>query len=128
MRAHDGRRYGRLLAAVAMLTALAACASARPPHQEIAAADLAVQNAGASIVGSLASEDLDTASRKLDQARAALAAGRHEQARRLAEQALVDAELAEAKARAAATERRAAALRNSMHDLDGRAARVPTGS
>jgi outer membrane PBP1 activator LpoA protein len=128
MRRHDGPLYDRLVAAVAMLTVLAACANEPPPHQEVAAADLAVQTADALIARSLASEELGAASWKLDEARAALAAGQHEQARRLAEQALVDAELAEAKARAAAAERRATQLRDSLHDLDPQAAWRPTGS
>lgn len=123
MKPHD-----RPFAAVAKLALLVAWASAPPPDQEIAAAERAVQAAHASTANDLASEQLATAGQKLDEAMAARAAGQHEQARRLAEQALVDAELAGAEARAAAAQRRAAALRNSLHDLDGQAARALTGS
>ena len=128
MKPHDGSLYDRPFATVAMLTVLAACANEPPPHQEIAAADLAVQTADTSIARSLASEELGSASWKLDEARAALAAGQHEQARRLAEQALVDAELADAKARATAAERRAAELGGSLYHLDPQVARPRTGS
>jgi Domain of unknown function (DUF4398) len=111
----------RRLAALTMLSALAACASVPAPLQDVANAERAVQEAAAADAETLAPAELDKARRKLEAAKGALAAQENLQARQLAEQALVDAELAEITASAEQAARTAAELRAQIGDPGGSA-------
>ena len=82
-----------------MLPALAACASGPQPDAEMAAAELALDQAEDADAAARAPAPYALARDKLERARAAMADGENFEARRLAEQALVDAQLAEAAAR-----------------------------
>jgi len=100
-----------------MMLGLAACASDPAPEREMAAAEVAVENAEEADAAARASGPYALARDKLERAREAIADGENEEARRLAEQALVDAELAEAQARSQQAEENAAELRASIETL-----------
>ena len=87
------------ITAAAMLL-LAGCASTPPPEAELAAAEVALEEAVEAEAASHAPTLLQQAQEKLARARGAVEAERYVEARRLAEQAAVDAQLAEAHARA----------------------------
>ena len=111
------RRGEGILIGAGMLLGLAACASGPAPDAEMAAAELALDQA----------EDADAAARapapdalardKLERARAAIAVGENIEARRLAEQALADARLAQAAARSEVARQNASELRQSIETL-----------
>ena len=77
---------------LALLVALAACATEAPPSAELASARAALAQAGP--VAEYAPKELAAAQTKLSAAQHALARGDNVQARRLAQQAEVDARLA----------------------------------
>jgi hypothetical protein len=90
---------GALMASVLLL---GACASPPPrPTEELAAADMAVEQAEASLAPTFAPSQLEQAREKRNRADEAAEAENTVRARRLAEQAVVDARLAEATADAA---------------------------
>jgi hypothetical protein len=81
---------------------LGGCAAARPPTEEIAAADIAVQKAETSGAGQHAALEMHRAREGLEEAKEKADHKRtYDTARHLAEKARADAELAEAKSRAA---------------------------
>ena len=86
-------------ACAALIAALAACASAPIPREQIAVARASVQRAEQAGATELAPVELSTARDKLQRAENAAADHQGQPATQLAEQANVDAELAEASAR-----------------------------
>src|SRR5688572_26799532 len=82
-----------------MVVGLAACASGPAPEAELAAAEVAVEDAEEANAAAQAPGPDELARDKLERAREAMDDGENLEARRLAEQALVDAQLAEAEAR-----------------------------
>jgi hypothetical protein len=92
-------RHGMPAAALAAgAVLLSACASSPRPTEELAAADLAVEQAEASLAPTYAPDLVGKARDKRNEAEAAADAEANVRARRLAEQAVVDARLAEATA------------------------------
>lgn len=92
----------RLPTAVAVLFALAACASVpKPPTEALQAAEQAIANAEKARVADYASPELGEAREKLTAARSAVDKEQMVLAQRLAEQSRADAELASAKAEVA---------------------------
>lgn len=92
----------RLTTAITVLFSLIACASPPiPPTQELAAAELAINNADRARIADLASAELREARTKLNAARDAVRQEKMILAQQLAEQSRADAELAVAKAEAA---------------------------
>src|ERR1051326_4155531 len=91
-------RY-RYLLPVLPLAVVVGCSTARPPRDQVAAADLQVKEALNSKASANAPLDLRMAVEKLDKAKVAMSNEHYTQARRLAEEALVDAQVAEAKAK-----------------------------
>jgi hypothetical protein len=103
--------------AVALLTALGACASTPPPIDAVAAADLALQQAETAQAATYAPGDLLRAREQLDNAKAEMRGENHANARRLAEQSAADAQLAIAKSRAAVAAAADKAAQESMSAL-----------
>ena len=92
-------------ALIASLLLLGACASPPPrPTEQLAAADMAVEQAEASLAPTFAPDQLEQAREKRNRAEEAAENDNSIRARRLAEQAVVDARLAEATADAAMAE------------------------
>lgn len=86
------------LASAAMLCtaiAMAGCASAPVPDEQLAVAQSAVTRASTAATSEVAGDQLRLAVSKLARARAAVAAGDPEGAKRYAEQAELDAQVAE---------------------------------
>jgi hypothetical protein len=102
-----GDRAGIALPATVLASVLAAglvagCASSpTAPREELAAAELAVQQVQGTAASQYAPDDVRQASNKLDAAEEAMRREDYLEARRMAEQALVDAQLADARADAA---------------------------
>jgi hypothetical protein len=114
--------------AIAML-GIAACAGDPAPEAELAAAEVAVDDAEEANAAAWAPGPYALAQDKLARAREAAADGESVEARRLAEQALVDAQLAEAQARSEVARQNAAELRASIEALRDELARnVPRTS
>ena len=116
MRALNGEAKALLIGA-GVLLGLAACASGPEPDAEMAAAELALDQAEDADAAARAPAPYALARDKLERARAAMADGENIEARRLAEQALVDAELAEAAARSVIARENAEELRKSIETL-----------
>ena len=106
-----------------LVVGLAACASDPAPEAELAAAEVAVDEAEEANAPARASGPYELARDKLDRARDAMEDGENLEARRLAEQALVDAQLAEAQARSEVARQNAADLRASIETLQDEIAR-----
>lgn len=102
---------------------LAACASDPVPEAELAAAEVAVDQAEQANAPAQAPGPYELARDKLERARDAMADDENAEARRLAEQALVDAQLAEAQARSEVARQNAAELRASIETLQDELAR-----
>jgi Domain of unknown function (DUF4398) len=109
--------------AVAITAGLAGCASDPAPEAELAAAQVAVDEAEEANAPAQASGPYELARDKLDRAREAVEDDDMVEARRLAEQALVDAQLAEAQARSEVARQNAAELRASIETLQDEIAR-----
>jgi hypothetical protein len=112
-----GSGWGSTTAGVTMLLGLAACASGPAPEREVAAAEVAVENAEEANAAAHAPGPYALARDKLERAREAMGEGENEEALRLAEEALVDADLAEARARSQVAQENAAELRASIETL-----------
>jgi Domain of unknown function (DUF4398) len=106
-----------------LVVGLAACASDPAPEAELAAAEVAVDEAEEANAPAQASGPYELARDKLERAREAMEDGENLEARRLAEQALVDAQLAEAQARSEVARENAAELRASIETLQDELAR-----
>ncbi len=92
----------RLATAIVVVFSLIACASPpAPPAQELAAAEMAINNADRARIADHASAELREARTKLTAARDAVRQEKMILAQQLAEQSRADAELAVAKAEAA---------------------------
>jgi Domain of unknown function (DUF4398) len=117
---HVGRR-GIMIGG--LVVGLAACASEPAPEAEIAAAEVAVDEAEDANAPAQASGPYELARDKLDRAREAMEDGENLEARRLAEEALADAQLAEAQARSEVARQTAAELRASIETLQDELAR-----
>ena len=106
-----------------LVVCLAACASDPAPEAELAAAEVAVDEAEEANAPALASGPYELARDKLERAREAVEDEEMVEARRLAEQALADAQLAEAQARSEVARENAAELRASIETLQDEIAR-----
>jgi septal ring factor EnvC (AmiA/AmiB activator) len=111
-----------------VLLALAGCAAPPVPHDALAAAELALDQAEAAGAAEHAQDELASARAKLEAAQAAIRANAHEAARLLAEQAAIDARVAEVAARAAQTEAVADHLRALLEQQHRRLAPGAAGS
>ncbi len=116
MRLRSGEAKGILIGA-GMLLGLAACASGPAPDAEMAAAELALDQAEDADAAARAPAPYALARDKLERARAAIADGENIEPRRLAEQALADAQLAQAAARSEIARQNATELRQSIETL-----------
>ena len=112
-----------IMIGVAITAGLAGCASDPAPEAELAAAEVAVDEAEDANAPAQASGPYELARDKLDRAREAVEDGEMLEARRLAEQALVDAQLAEAEARSEVARQNAAELRASIEVIRDELAR-----
>ncbi len=102
------------------------CATAKPPTDILARAEVQLRTAAEARADELAPMDLQRAREKLESSKKAMAAGRYDEARRLAETAEVEAELAEAKADAEITYQAADRLRRTIDALRQEMERSPT--
>ena len=118
---HVGWR--EMMIGAGLVVGLAACASDPAPEAELAAAEVAVDEAEEANAPARASGPYELARDKLDRAREAMEDGENLEARRLAEQALVDAQLAEAQARSEVARQNAEELRASIETLQDELAR-----
>ncbi|HEY7316028.1 MAG TPA: DUF4398 domain-containing protein [Candidatus Binatia bacterium] len=109
------------------LAVLAGCSTISPPKGDLAAADLAVQQANKSKAPQYSPLELRKAMDKLDEAKRAMSKEEYLKARDLAEEALVDAQLAEAKADSEDAKRTASDLRQSLETLRREAERSSLG-
>ncbi|HEY7163197.1 MAG TPA: DUF4398 domain-containing protein [Candidatus Binatia bacterium] len=107
-------RY-RYLLPVLPLAAVIGCSTARPPRDQVAAADLQVKEALNSKASADAPLDLRMAVEKLGKAKVAMANEHYTEARRLAEESLVDAQVAEAKADSQQAQQ---TMHEAQHTLD----------
>jgi hypothetical protein len=107
-----------------LVIGLAACASDPAPEAELAAAEVAVDQAEQANAPAQAPGPYELARDKLERARDAMEDGENLEARRLAEQALVDAQLAEAEARSEVARQNAADLRATIETLQDEIARA----
>jgi hypothetical protein len=110
-------RWRGIVVGAGLVVGLAACASDPAPEAELAAAEVAVDQAGQANAPAQAPGPYELARDKLERARDAMEDGENLEARRLAEQALVDAQLAEAEARSEVARQNAAELRASIETL-----------
>jgi hypothetical protein len=103
------------------------CSTVAPPKEQLAAAELAVQQANKSKAPQYSPLELRMAMDKLDEAKRAMNKEEYTLARRLAEEALVDAQVAEAKAASEDARRAASDLRQSLETLRREAERSSRG-
>jgi hypothetical protein len=115
------------VAFASLLAVATGCSTVGPPKAEIAAADLAIQDATKSKASQYAPLELRMARDKFDKAQRAMNNKEYIHARRLAEEALVDAELAEAKASSEDARRTANELQQSLETLRREAERASRG-
>jgi hypothetical protein len=108
--------------AVAGLVLLSACASAPPPHEQMAIGRAAVERASGSAAAE-APHELTTARDKIARANVAYANKDYALARELAEQAEADATLAEAQARSERSSRALTEVREGIRQLRDEMAR-----
>lgn len=102
------------------------CATAKPPTDILARAEIQLRMAAEARADELAPMDLQRARERLESSKKAMAAGRYDEARRFAETAEVEAELAEAKADAEITWQAADRLRRTIDALRQEMERSPT--
>lgn len=117
-------RWRSLVIGAGASVALAACAGEPAPEAELAAAEVAVDEAEEANAPAQASGPYELARDKLERAREAFDDGDNLEARRLAEQALVDAHLAEAQARSEVARTNATDLRTAVETLQDEIARA----
>lgn len=103
--------------AVTALLALAACAGAPEPKEQMAVARTVVESVSEARAADHAPVEMRKAQEKLRAAEKAMAAGDNVEARRLAEQAEVDAKLAQRKAQAIQAQQGVAELRQGIRLL-----------
>jgi hypothetical protein len=115
--------WREIIIGAGLVVVLAACASDPAPEAELAAAEVAVDEAEQANAPAQASGPYELARDKLERARDAMADGENVEARRLAEQALADAQLAEAEARSTVARQNAAELRAAVETLQDEIAR-----
>jgi hypothetical protein len=115
MNPHSITRHGRAVLVACATVALAACASAPEPKEQMAVANSAVDQATGNAAEAAA--ELSTARDKLTRANAAMARKDYVQARQLANEAAADAALAQATARTARSSRALAEVRESIQQL-----------
>ena len=115
----------RVIVLSGLVIGLAACASDPAPEAELAAAEVAVDDAEEANAPAQASGPYELARDKLERAREAMEDGENLEARRLAEQALADAQLAEAQARSEVARQNAEELGASIETLQDELARQP---
>jgi flagellar motility protein MotE (MotC chaperone) len=109
------RKNGRRVLVASAVIALAACASAPEPKEQMAVANSAVDNATGNAAEAPA--ELSTARDKLARANVAMARKDYVEARRLADEAAADAALAQATARTARSSRALTEVRESIQQL-----------
>ena len=109
-----------------LMSAIAAgsCSSVRPPREQLATAELAVQQAQSSKAPQHAPLELRLALEKTDKAKQAMREEDYVAARRFAEQARVDAELAVSKAESVESRQAATQLREAIEALRREAERA----
>jgi hypothetical protein len=111
---------------LSMVLLAGGCATAKPPTDILARAEVQLRTAAEARADELAPMDLQRAREKLESSKKAMAAGRYDEARRFAEAAEVEAELAEAKADAEITWQAADRLRRTIDALRQEMERSPT--
>jgi hypothetical protein len=111
---------------LSMVLLAGGCATAKPPTDILARAEVQLRTAAEARADELAPMDLQRAREKLESSKKAMAAGRYDEARRFAEAAEVEAELAEAKADAEITWQAADRLRRTIDALRQEMERTPT--
>lgn len=117
------------LGAIGLLAGLGACASAPPPDDALASAEVTYQQAEAAGAAANAPTEMMSARSKLDQAKQAVTDEKYSRARRLAEEAQADSQLALAKNRAATAEANSQNMRDTLDALREDATPViPPGS
>jgi hypothetical protein len=124
---HPARARAAITAGLFSMFAFLAggCATAKPPTDTMARAEVQVRTAAEARADELAPMDLQRAREKLASSKKAMAAGRYDDARRFAEAAEVEAELAEAKADAEITWQAADRLRRTIDALRQEMERTP---
>jgi hypothetical protein len=113
-----------LLIGAGMSLGIAGCAGEPAPEAELAAAEVAVENAEDANAAAQAPGPYELARDKMERAREAFDDGDNMEARRLAEQAQVDAQLAEAEARSEVARQNATDLRTAVETLQDEIARA----
>jgi hypothetical protein len=116
----------RALTGAALLLALAACASAPPPTEQMAVGRKAVERvAGTPEVMQWAPAELERARIKIASAERAMGSRDYAEARRLADEAEADARLAEARAAARKNDRALTEVNEALRALREELARRP---
>lgn len=110
-------RWGRYGVFLGMVALLASCASSKPPTQELARTQAAINQADQVGAQDYAPLEFREARKKLQKAKQLSSDGQHEKAKRLADRAEVDAQLAEAKALSAKAQNAVKQLRESIRLL-----------
>jgi Domain of unknown function (DUF4398) len=113
-----------LMIGAGMGLGIAACAGEPAPEAELAAAEVAVEDAEEANAPAQAPGPYELSRDKLERAREAFDDGDNLEARRLAEQARVDAQLAEAEARSEVARQSATDLRTAVETLQDEIARA----
>jgi hypothetical protein len=118
LRWHGPARAACLTAlAVGGAILVAACATPKPPTDQVAVATAAVAHAAAAGSTELAPVEMRTAREKLGRANAAMTAKDYDTASVMAQQSLVDAQLAEAKTESARAQKSADESREAARAL-----------
>jgi uncharacterized protein DUF4398 len=116
------------LMAAATCVAIAGCASAPPPNEQMAVGRKAVERAsGTPEVVAMAPVEIERARAKVAAAERAMARREYEEARRLADEAEADARAAEARALAIKNERALSEVNEALRSLREELARRPAG-
>lgn len=102
---------------VAMIMVAGACANTKPPTDQVAKSQAAIDQAEQVGARNYAPLEIREAKKKLDQARDLIDQKKYEQAQRLADQAAVDAELAETKTLSEKAQKAVRELRESIKIL-----------
>lgn len=107
----------RVSGLVALLLIVGACGSTKPPTDEIARTQAAINQAEQVGARNYAPLELREARKKLDQARQLIDQKQYERARRMADQAEVDAQLAESKTLSEKAQKAVRELKESIRIL-----------
>lgn len=114
--AHSGKKLKILLGSL-MLIVVASCATTRPPTDELARTQAAINQAEQVGARDYAPLEIREAKKKLEEARELLGQKEYERAARRAHEAEVDAELAEAKTLSGKAQKAVRELRESIRTL-----------